>query len=123
MHQIFEDNYSCYGVRKMWAAINREGHLGHVARCTVERLMAIEGLRGIRRRKKKPSTRSADAGDCPVDLVDRNFEVEAPNKLWVGRHYLYLDLAGLGVCRFCVGCVFTRDRRLADHQSHACIPS
>ena len=83
LHQIFEDNYSCYGVRKMWAAINREGHLGHVARCTVERLMAIEGLRGIRRRKKKPSTRSADAGDCPVDLVDRDFEVDAPNKLWV----------------------------------------
>ncbi len=45
--------------------------------------MAIEGLRGIRRRKKKPSTRSADAGDCPVDLVDRDFDVDAPNKLWV----------------------------------------
>ena len=83
LHQIFEDNYSCYGVRKMWAAINREGHLGHVARCTVERLMAIEGLRGIRRRKKKPSTRSADADACPEDLVDRDFDVDAPNKLWV----------------------------------------
>lgn len=83
LHQIFEDNYSCYGARKMWAAINREGHLGHVARCTVERLMAAEGLKGVRGRKKKPSTRSADADTCPVDLVDRDFEVDAPNKLWV----------------------------------------
>ena len=83
LHQIFENNYSCYGARKMWAAINREGHLGHVARCTVERLMAIEGLRGIRRRKKKPSTRSANPDTCPEDLVDRDFEMDAPNKLWV----------------------------------------
>uniref|UniRef100_UPI00117777A7 IS3 family transposase n=1 Tax=Corynebacterium casei TaxID=160386 RepID=UPI00117777A7 len=37
--------------------MNREGHLGHVARCTVERLMAAEGLRGIRRRKKNVATK------------------------------------------------------------------
>lgn len=45
--------------------------------------MAAEGLRGVRRRKKRPSTRSADAGECPVDLVDRDFAVTAPNMLWV----------------------------------------
>ena len=67
----------------MWAAINREGHLGHVARCTVERLMAIEGLRWIRRRKKKPFTPRAKADACPEDIVDRDFDIDAPNKLWV----------------------------------------
>lgn len=36
----------------MWAAINKEGHFSHVSRCTVECLMAIEGLKEIRRRKK-----------------------------------------------------------------------
>lgn len=79
---IFEDNYSCYGARKLWAAISLEGTFGHVARCTVERLMVAEGLVGIRRRKKRPSTRSADADDCPVDLVERDFAVTAPNMLW-----------------------------------------
>ncbi|HCG46869.1 MAG TPA: hypothetical protein DEV68_07870 [Corynebacterium flavescens] len=28
----------------MWAEINRENTLGHLARCTVERLMSAEGL-------------------------------------------------------------------------------
>ncbi len=83
LRRIFTDNYSCYGARKLWAEINREGSFGHVARCTVERLMAAAGLVGIRRRKKKPSTRSADAEQCPVDLVDRDFYVTAPNVLWV----------------------------------------
>ncbi|HKM24396.1 MAG TPA: IS3 family transposase, partial [Corynebacterium sp.] len=83
LRRIYEENYSCYGARKLWAEINREGSFGHVARCTVERLMAAEGLRGIRRRKKRPSTRSADAGECPVDLVERDFAVTAPNMLWV----------------------------------------
>ena len=83
IRRIYQDNYSCYGARKIWAAINREGRLGPVARCTVERLMAAEGLKGIRRRTKKPATRSADADDCPDDLVDRDFQVSAPNMLWV----------------------------------------
>lgn len=83
LHHIYTDNYSCYGARKLWAEINREGAFGHVARCTVERLAAREGIRGVRRRVKKPSTRSADADDCPVDLVDRDFDAEFPNMLWV----------------------------------------
>jgi transposase InsO family protein len=81
----------------MWAEINREGNVGHVARCTVERLMAAEGLKGITRRKKRPSTRSADAEECPTDLVDRDFCVTAPNLLWVGRHHLHPHRAGVGV--------------------------
>lgn len=39
--------------------------------------------KGITRRKKRPSTRSADADECPTDLVDRDFCVTAPNLLWV----------------------------------------
>ncbi|WP_158268476.1 IS3 family transposase [Corynebacterium liangguodongii] len=63
LRRIFEDNYSCYGARMLWAEINREDTFGHVARCTVERLMAADGLAGIRRRKKRPSARSAEAGE------------------------------------------------------------
>ncbi|WP_290221175.1 IS3 family transposase [Corynebacterium atrinae] len=83
LRRIHAENYSCYGVRKMWHAINRDGSCGRVARCTVERLMREASLDGVRRKRKKPSTRSADAADCPTDLVDRVFGVLAPNQLWV----------------------------------------
>ncbi|WP_353959228.1 transposase [Corynebacterium auris] len=34
MRAIYDDNYSCYGARTLWAEINRQGDVGHVARCT-----------------------------------------------------------------------------------------
>lgn len=74
--RIHADNYACYGVRKRWRAINRDGSCGHVARCTVEHLMRDAGIDGVRRKRKKPSTRSADAADCPADLVDRAFRAD-----------------------------------------------
>lgn len=40
-----------YGARKIHAELNREGVT--VARCTVERLMRAEGLRGIPREKTR----------------------------------------------------------------------
>ena len=41
IQDVYEANYSCYGVRKMWKAINRDyaDQFGPVARCTLERLM------------------------------------------------------------------------------------
>ncbi|WP_414835976.1 DDE-type integrase/transposase/recombinase [Corynebacterium timonense] len=77
------DNYSCHGARTLWAEVNRRGEFGRLARCTVERLVALDNIRGIRRRRKRPSTRSAAPDNCPVDLVERDFCVDAPNRLWV----------------------------------------
>ena len=56
---------------------------GHVARCTVERLMADLGLHGIRRAKSPRTTRSAPREQCPADLVKRHFSAFRPNELWV----------------------------------------
>ena len=47
-------NLGVYGARKMHAELNREGV--RVARCTVERLMRAEGLRGIPREKTRKTT-------------------------------------------------------------------
>src|SRR5699024_12714250 len=54
IRDVYEANYSCYGARKMWKAINREyaDRFAPVARCTVERLMRQLGIDGIRRRRK-----------------------------------------------------------------------
>ena len=78
----------CWGARKMHIMLNRpevaERHgAGHVARCTVERLMGDLGLRGVRRAKSPRTTRSVSKDQCPADLVKRHFEAFAPGGLWV----------------------------------------
>ena len=69
-----------YGARRVWLQLRREGH---VARCTVERLMAEMGLTGVQR-GRRPFTTVADAtAPRPPDLVDRQFVADRPNQLWV----------------------------------------
>ena len=80
--QVHTDNFGVYGARKVWAELNRRGH--SVARCTVERLMKAQGLRGIRREKSHKTTTSDGAETPrPADLVERQFVATAPNQLWV----------------------------------------
>ncbi len=54
----------------------------HVGRKRVARLMRAAGLVGVMRRKFCVTTISDGAPVSP-DLVDRNFDVDGPNKLWV----------------------------------------
>jgi putative transposase len=78
--RVYEENKSVYGPRKVWRQLKREGT--EVARCTVERLMRELGLQGVVRGKSW-STTIAEGAPRPVDLVERNFTVPAPNRLWV----------------------------------------
>ena len=73
---------SVYGSRKMWGHLHREGI--EVARCTVERLMQVNGWRGATRRAQPPRTTLSDpeAVRAP-DLVNRRFARAAPDQLWV----------------------------------------
>ena len=108
--QIFTDNYSVYGARKMWHALNRDhaGEFGHVARCTVERLMKQMGIRGLNRRRKRPATKSAAAEECPDDQVNRDFSAEAPNCLWVADITYISTAAGWVYAAFILD-VFSRE--------------
>ncbi len=82
IHQVHKDNIGVYGARKIHAELNRGGH--RVARCTVERLMKAEGLRGIPREKTRKTTIGDGAEtERPADLVDRKFVASGPNQLWV----------------------------------------
>ncbi|MGZ4436193.1 MAG: IS3 family transposase [Nocardioidaceae bacterium] len=72
---------SLYGAVKMWAHLQRQGI--PVARCTVERLMRRNGWQGVRRTGKVRTTIPDRDADRAVDLVDRQFTVEAPNLLFV----------------------------------------
>ncbi|WP_104131173.1 IS3 family transposase [Cryobacterium sp. M91] len=78
---VHKKNYGVYGARKVHAQLKRDGH--PVARCTVERLMRREGLRGITRSRSPRTTIPGPLSDRPEDLVRRAFTAPAPNCLWV----------------------------------------
>lgn len=79
--RIHEANYGVYGVRKIHAALRREGQ--RVAESTVRRRMRQLGLRGIARAKGPKTTKPAPETDRPTDLVERQFVASRPNELWV----------------------------------------
>lgn len=81
IERIFNDNFRVYGVRKIWHQMHREG-VG-VARCTVARLMRDMGLEGVVRGKRIKTTIPDKAQSCPLDKVNCQFRVPAPDMLWV----------------------------------------
>src|SRR3974390_986102 len=81
IQRAFAENFSVYGARKVWLQLRREGE--DAARCTVERLMRRMGLQGVIRGKSVKTTVSDKAAPCPQDKVNRQFQAERPNALWV----------------------------------------
>jgi transposase InsO family protein len=79
--RVFAENFAVYGVRKVWRQLQRESV--DVARCTVARLMQSMGLQGVIRGKPIRTTVSDKATSCPLDHVNRQFQVPRPNALWV----------------------------------------
>ncbi len=70
-----------YGAKKVWKAVHREGRV--VARCTVARLMQVDGKRRVVRGRRVQTTIPDVHGEPPRDLVQRNFTATRPNQLWV----------------------------------------
>ena len=81
IQRVWQANFQVYGVRKVWRQLHREGT--PVARCTVERLMRYLGMEGVRRGKIMQTTFSDARTPCPLDRVNRQFNAERPNQLWV----------------------------------------
>jgi putative transposase len=81
IERVWQANMQVYGADKVWRQLAREGTA--VARCTVERLMRRQGLRGVVRGKVVRTTISDDRAPCPLDKVHRQFRAERPNQLWV----------------------------------------
>ena len=79
--RVHRDNFSVYGIEKVWRQLNREGH--KVGRDRVARLMDDLDLSGVVRGKKKRTTIPDEVSPRPADLVERNFTAAAPNRLWV----------------------------------------
>jgi putative transposase len=78
---LWEDNYRVYGARKLWKAARRTGV--DVGRDQVARLMRAAGIEGARRTRRVRTTRPDPVAARHPDLVQRRFQAEAPNQLWV----------------------------------------
>ena len=81
IERVWQANLQVYGADKVWRQLQREGVT--VARCTVERLMRRQGLRGVRRGKTVRTTIPAPQAACPQDRVQRQFKADRPNPLRV----------------------------------------
>ena len=79
--RVWQANLQIYGADKVGQQLHREGVA--VARCTVERLMRRQGLRGVMRGKVVRTTVADAKAPCPLDRVNRQFRAERPDQLWV----------------------------------------
>jgi putative transposase len=82
IRRIHHRSGQTYGAPRVHAQLRRDGV--RVSRKRVARLMRIHGLQGAFLRKRwRCSTRQDPTATPAPDLVDRNFKVDAPNRLWV----------------------------------------
>lgn len=79
LSRIHKENYSVYGIRKMWHAMARAGW--NIGRDQVPRLMRAAGLQGVRRGRKVVTITPAAVPDHRPDLVQRNFRAAAPHRV------------------------------------------
>jgi putative transposase len=76
-----EASRQSYGVPRVWRELRDQGVA--VGRDRVARLMRRAGLRGVSRRRFVTTTLRDDRVRPAPDLVERRFEAQAPNQLWV----------------------------------------
>ena len=110
IRRVHEENFGVYGPRKLHAELIRQGGVNgrRVARCTVERLMRADGLHGVRRSAAPPRTTFPAAGaEERVDLVERRFVADAPDRLWVADITYVRTFAGWVYAAFVLD-VFSR---------------
>lgn len=109
VRRVWDENRGVYGARKVWKQLNRE--LIPVGRWTVERLMKMLGLEGVRRGRRCRTTIPDELSEKPLDLVNRQFVASRPNQLWVAdityvatwRGFVYVAFVTDVYSRYIVG--------------------
>ena len=105
VERVYDQNLPVYGADKVWRQLSREG--AAVARCTVERLMRLRGLRGARRGKAMRTTVPDAKAACPLDRVNRQFKAQRPDELWVADFTYVSTWQGFAYAAFVID-VFAR---------------
>lgn len=82
IRQVHADSHHSYGMPRVRAELNDQGVV--VSRKRVARLMRQHGIRGISRRRGFTVTTRRDRNQSRApDLVQRKFDADGPNRLWV----------------------------------------
>ncbi|KAA3626286.1 MAG: hypothetical protein DWQ09_16470 [Proteobacteria bacterium] len=105
IERVWQANMQVYGAEKVWKQMNHEDIV--VAHCAVGRLKRRLGLEGVRRGKTVRSTMPDTAAPCPLDRVNRQFQANRPNQLWVSDFTYLSTCQGWLYVAFVVG-AFTR---------------
>jgi len=82
IHAIHRGSRESYGVPRIHAELADDYDI-HVGKKRVARLMRAAGLRGVSRRRFVRTTVVDRHADLPPDLVDRNFQIDQLDRLWV----------------------------------------
>jgi len=82
IRQIFAESAETYGSPRVHAEL-RLGHDVRVGEKRVARLMRQAGLVAVSSKKRKGSTTRAAEHPLAPDLVERDFTVDGPDRLWV----------------------------------------
>jgi transposase InsO family protein len=77
---IFKEHRGQYGSRRIQRQLKHEGH--QIGRYKVRRLMRELGLKAKAPKRYKATTDSRHAFPAAPNLLDRQFEVDSPNKVW-----------------------------------------
>ncbi|OFS24058.1 transposase [Corynebacterium sp. HMSC04H06] len=100
IQRVHAENFSVYGIRKIWHAMNREGF--HIGSDKTARLMKLAGVSGRRRGRTPVTTISPKVPDHRPDLVQRNFRATAPGRLWVADITYVRTLSGFAYTAFVI---------------------
>jgi putative transposase len=80
IHKIFKEHRSKYGSRRIMKQLNEEGY--DVGRYKVRRIMKDLGLKAKISRRYKVTTDSRHSFHVASNVLNRNFDVATPNKVW-----------------------------------------
>ena len=77
---IFKEHLSKYGSRRIMKQLNEEGY--NVGRYKIRRIMKLLGLKAKMSRRFKVTTDSRHSFPVAPNVLNRNFDVTQPNKVW-----------------------------------------
>jgi transposase InsO family protein/transposase-like protein len=81
IREIFVENYSCYGYRRITAALNRDGLI--LSEKVVRHIMRENQLIVKCRKMRKYSSYQGEISPAVANVVARNFKSEKPNQKWL----------------------------------------
>ncbi|MCL2606722.1 MAG: IS3 family transposase [Coriobacteriia bacterium] len=82
VRSVFDDNRQVYGYRKMMRALQAQGI--NISIYKVRRIMRENGLFSVTGHKWRPKRESNRNGRYLDNLLNQDFKVDAPNKVWAG---------------------------------------